>query len=54
MGISLMLIPLALLMLGTAVWAFFWAVNSDQFDNLDNEGRRILEPDQQDPPGDPH
>ena len=53
MSISLLLIPLSLLMLGAAVWAFFWAVDSNQFDNLDDEGRRILEPDEQDSPGDP-
>ncbi|MFO1410518.1 MAG: cbb3-type cytochrome oxidase assembly protein CcoS [Steroidobacteraceae bacterium] len=53
MSISLLLIPLALLMLGAAVWAFFWAVDSNQFDNLEDEGRRILDPEDQDRPGDP-
>jgi cbb3-type cytochrome oxidase maturation protein len=52
MSIALLLIPLALLMLVVAVWAFFWAVDSNQFDNLEEEGRRILEPDEQDRPGD--
>ena len=53
MSIALLLIPLALLLLGAAVWAFFWAVDSNQFDNLEEEGRRILEPDEQDRSGDP-
>ena len=35
MSILYVLIPLALLLLGLAVWAFFWAVGSGQFDDLD-------------------
>ena len=35
MSILYVLIPLALLLLGIAVWAFFWAVGSGQFDDLD-------------------
>ena len=31
----LALIPLALILLGVAVWAFFWAVGSGQFDDLE-------------------
>ena len=53
MSISLLLIPLALLMLGAAIWAFFWAVDSNQFDNLEDEGRRILEPEEPERPADP-
>ena len=34
MSIALLLIPLGLLLLGVAVWAFFWAVNNDQFLSL--------------------
>ena len=30
-----LLIPLSLLLLAVAVWAFFWAVDNDQFDDLD-------------------
>jgi cbb3-type cytochrome oxidase maturation protein len=52
MSISLLLIPLALVMLIVAVAAFFWAVDNNQFDDLDEAGRRILEPDESDdPPG---
>jgi cbb3-type cytochrome oxidase maturation protein len=36
------LIPLAILLLGFAVWAFFWAVRSGQFDDLDTPAVRIL------------
>jgi len=42
MDIIFVLIPLSLLLLGFAVWAFFWAVRSRQFDNLDAEAWRIL------------
>lgn len=36
------LIPVALLLIGGAVVAFLWAVNSDQFEDLDTESRRLL------------
>ncbi len=36
------LIPLALGMLGVAVGAFFWAVRSGQFDDLDTPAVRVL------------
>jgi cbb3-type cytochrome oxidase maturation protein len=36
------LIPLALVLLVAAVWAFFWAVKHDQFEDLDREANRIL------------
>ena len=35
MNIILALIPLSLVLLGVGVWAFFWAVNHAQFDDLD-------------------
>ncbi|WNL41665.1 cbb3-type cytochrome oxidase assembly protein CcoS [Halomonas sp. PAMB 3264] len=37
-----LLIPLSLLLLALAVWAFFWAVSNDQFDDLDSPAHRIL------------
>ncbi len=36
------LIPLGLLLLAGAVWAFFWAVGSGQFDDLDTPGWSVL------------
>jgi cbb3-type cytochrome oxidase maturation protein len=42
MSILYVLIPLALLLLGVAVWALFWAVGSGQFDDLDTPAVRIL------------
>jgi len=54
MSILYVLIPLALLLLGVAVWAFFWAVGSGQFDDLDTPAIRIVmdddtKPDQDEP-----
>jgi cbb3-type cytochrome oxidase maturation protein len=31
----LVMIPLSLALLAVAVWAFFWAVDHDQFDDLE-------------------
>lgn len=42
MSIIYILIPLALLVLLLAVWAFFWAVGSGQFDDMDTPAVRII------------
>jgi cbb3-type cytochrome oxidase maturation protein len=42
MTILYMLIPLGLVLLGVAVWAFLWAVRSGQFDDLEGPAHRIL------------
>ncbi|WP_083006916.1 cbb3-type cytochrome oxidase assembly protein CcoS [Halomonas sp. GT] len=42
MTILYLLIPLSLILLGLAVWAFFWAVKHDQFDDLEGPAHRIL------------
>jgi len=46
--ILLVLIPLGCLLLAVAIAAFLWAVQNDQFEDLELEGRRILWDD--DPP----
>lgn len=51
MSILYVLIPLALLLLGGAVWAFFWAVSSGQFDDLDTPAVRIVMDDDEKPDG---
>ncbi len=53
MSILYFLIPLALLVLGLAVWAFFWAVGSGQFDDLDTPAMRIVLDDDSKPADDP-
>lgn len=42
MTILYMLIPLGLVLLAVAVWAFMWAVRSGQFDDLEGPAHRIL------------
>ena len=42
MSILYLLIPLALVLLALAVWAFFWAVGSGQFDDLDTPAMRVV------------
>ena len=45
MEIIFLLIPLSLTLVGLAVWAFFWATKSGQFDDLDSPALSILEDD---------
>ena len=42
MSIIFLLIPLGLLLVAIAVWAFVWAVNHEQFEDLDKAARSIL------------
>ena len=42
MSIIYLLIPLALVLAGIIIWVFFWAVKSDQFDDLEGPAHRIL------------
>ncbi len=50
MNIIFVLIPLSLVLLVFAVWAFFWAVRTRQFENLEVEAWRILLEDDSAPP----
>ena len=42
MEIIYLLIPLSLVLIGVIIWAFFWAVRSGQFDDLEGPAHRIL------------
>ena len=42
MSILFVLIPLGLVLLGIAIWGFIWAVNNDQFEDLDQAAHSIL------------
>lgn len=42
MSVVFILISLSLVLVGLAAWAFFWAVNSGQFDDLETPGWEIL------------
>jgi len=45
MSILYALVPMALLLCLLAVWAFFWAVNGGQFEELDSAADSPLEDD---------
>ena len=49
MSILYLLIPLGLLLVGLAVWAFFWAVSSGQFDDLGTPALVVLMDDDERP-----
>ncbi len=42
MSILFLLVPLGMLFLAVAIWAFVWAVRSGQFDDLEGPAHRIL------------
>jgi cbb3-type cytochrome oxidase maturation protein len=46
MEILYLMIPLGLVLVGLGVWAFFWAVGSGQFDDLDSPGWSVLSDDE--------
>ncbi len=39
MNILFVLIPLSLVLLGMSVWSLFWAIDTGQFENLDEAAR---------------
>ena len=45
MSIILFLIPISIVLVGCACWAFFWAVGAGQFDDLDSPAWDILDED---------
>jgi cbb3-type cytochrome oxidase maturation protein len=44
------LIPLAVVLLGIAIWALIWAIKSGQFDDLESQGWSVVLDDDQKPP----
>lgn len=42
MQVVFFLVPLGLMVLLLAVWAFCWAVNSGQFEDMDHPAHQIL------------
>ena len=52
MAILLVLVPISLVLLGLAIWAFVWAVKRGQFDDLDTPAIDILR-DHDAPPANP-
>ena len=50
MTILLLLVPISVLLLGIAIWAFLWAVRSGQYDDLDAPAVDILRSETADAP----
>ena len=42
MNIVFVLVPVTLVLVGVALWGFFWAVRSGQFDELDVASWEVL------------
>lgn len=42
MSIIFLLIPLGIVLVALALWAFFWAVGNGQYDDLESPGWSIL------------
>jgi cbb3-type cytochrome oxidase maturation protein len=43
MEILYLMVPLGLALVGIGLWAFFWAVGSGQFDDLDSPGWSVFD-----------
>jgi cbb3-type cytochrome oxidase maturation protein len=50
MSISYLLVFLGLGIFGFAIWALFWAIDSGQYDDLESQGRSILDPERRPDP----
>ncbi len=50
MNMLYVLIPLAVMLLGVAVWALLWAIRTGQFDDLESHGWSVVLDDDQKPP----
>ncbi len=42
MEVIFVLVPISLVIIAGAIWAFAWSVRNDQFEDLEKEGHRIL------------
>lgn len=45
MSVIYIVLPLAVVLAGGALWAFIWAVRQGQFDDLDTPGIRVAQDD---------
>jgi cbb3-type cytochrome oxidase maturation protein len=46
-----LLLPLAMLFTALAAWLFIWAVNNNQYDDLDKHGQQLMFEDHDKPTG---
>lgn len=42
MSVLYLLVPLALIVAGAALWGFFWTIHDGQMDDLDSPAYRML------------
>ncbi len=49
MEVIFFLIPVVLVLVGIVIWAFWWAIKSGQFDDLEGPAHRILTDDDERP-----
>lgn len=54
MEVVFILIPISLVIVGVALWAFVWSVRNDQFEDLEKEAFAILFEDDHPPEEDQH
>jgi cbb3-type cytochrome oxidase maturation protein len=45
LSISYLLVSLGLVLAGGAVWALFWAIDDGQYDEIESQGRAVLDDD---------
>jgi cbb3-type cytochrome oxidase maturation protein len=45
MSIAYLLVLLGLGVFALAIWAMFWAIDSGQYDDVEEQGRKILDED---------
>ena len=53
MEILFLMVPLGMVLVALGIWAFFWAVGSGQFDDLDSPGWSVLSDDKDKTPPSP-
>lgn len=46
MSVIFLILPLALLLVGVAIWAYLWSARAGQFDDLDTPAVRLLHDDE--------
>lgn len=42
MGVLFMLVPLSMIVLGILIWAAFWAIRNNQYEDMEGPAHRIL------------
>jgi cbb3-type cytochrome oxidase maturation protein len=51
MEVIFVLVPISMVIISIALWAFVWSVKNDQFEDLEKEAHSILFEDEDEDPG---